>query len=186
MGPTKLCINVSWQTWALVLPPKRNFHTFLGLITALSFYKNHVNTTKTLRKRQKLKCKGFTYKDFKYTPVYWDKCQAKSGKLMFMANYTIVDWGPRVCLSFFLSLSLSLSFSYHWLQTTRFWSIKGPQHCSILGSLSFPISCICSNSCPLSQWYHPTISSSLVSSPPALNLSQHQGLFQQLSLYKVI
>ena len=24
-----------------------------------------------------------------------DKCQAKSGKLMFMANYTIVDWGPH-------------------------------------------------------------------------------------------
>ena len=73
---------------------KKNFHTLLGLFTALYFYKNHVNTTKTLRKRQKLKCKGFTYKDFKYTPVYWDKCQAKSGKLMFMANYTIVDWGP--------------------------------------------------------------------------------------------
>ena len=70
MGPTKLCINVSRQTWAFVLPPKRNFHTLLGLFTALSFYKNHVNTTKTLRKRQKLKCKGFTYKDFKYTPVY--------------------------------------------------------------------------------------------------------------------
>ena len=49
---------------------KRNFHTLLGLFTALSFYKNHVNTTKTLRNRQKLKCKGFTYKDFKYTPVY--------------------------------------------------------------------------------------------------------------------
>ena len=61
------------------------------LFTALSFYENHVNATKTLGKRQKLKYKGFTYKDFKYTPVYWDKCQAKSGKLMFMDNYTIVD-----------------------------------------------------------------------------------------------
>ena len=49
---------------------KRNFHTFLGLFTALSFYENHVNTTKTLGKGQKLECKGFTYKDFKYTPVY--------------------------------------------------------------------------------------------------------------------
>ena len=64
MGPTKLYINVNQQTWALVLPPKRNFHTFLGLITALSFYENHVNTTKTLGKGQKLECKGFTYKDF--------------------------------------------------------------------------------------------------------------------------
>ena len=36
----------------------------------------------------------------------------------------------------------------------------------------------CSNSCPSSQWCHPTISSSVIPSPPAFNLSQHQGLFQ--------
>ena len=34
----------------------------------------------------------------------------------------------------------------------------------------------CSNSCPLSLWCHPTISSSVSPpSPPALNLSQHQS-----------
>ena len=37
------------------------------------------------------------------------------------------------------------------------------------------------NPCPLSQWCHPTISSSLVPSPPALNLSQQQGLFKWVS-----
>ena len=39
------------------------------------------------------------------------------------------------------------------------------------------------NSCPLSWWCHPIISFSLVlsPSPPALNLSQHQGLFKWLS-----
>ena len=37
----------------------------------------------------------------------------------------------------------------------------------------------CSNSCPSSQWCHPTISSSVV--PSALNLSQHQGPFQWVS-----
>ena len=37
---------------------------------------------------------------------------------------------------------------------------------------------VCSNSCPLSQWCHATISSSVAPSPPALNLSQHQSLFQ--------
>ena len=31
---------------------------------------------------------------------------------------------------------------------------------------------------PLNHWYHPTISSSVRPSPPTLNLSQHQGLFQ--------
>ena len=94
MGPAELCINVSRQTWAFVLPPKKDFRTLLGLFTALSLSENHVNTTKTLGKGQKLECKVFTYKDFKYTPVYWDRCQAKLGKLMSVANYTIVDWGP--------------------------------------------------------------------------------------------
>ena len=35
-----------------------------------------------------------------------------------------------------------------------------------------------SNPCSLSWWCHPTISSSVIPYPPALNLSQHQGLFQ--------
>ena len=36
---------------------------------------------------------------------------------------------------------------------------------------------VCSNSCQLSQWCHPTFHPLLPSSPLALNLSQHQGLF---------
>ena len=52
---------------------------------------NHVYTTETLGKEQRTLCKEFTNKNFKYIPVHWDKCQAKSGKLMFMANHTIVD-----------------------------------------------------------------------------------------------
>ena len=44
----------------------------------------------------------------------------------------------------------------------------------------------CSNSRPLSWWCHPNIVSSVTSpmsplSPPALNLSQHQALFQWVS-----
>ena len=34
------------------------------------------------------------------------------------------------------------------------------------------------NPCPLCQWCHPTVASTVVPSPPALSLSQHQGLFQ--------
>ena len=37
------------------------------------------------------------------------------------------------------------------------------------------------NSYPLSLWCHPTISSSVVPSTPAPNLSQHQGLFKWVS-----
>ena len=49
-------------------------------------------------------------------------------------------------------------------------------------SLSTPTPRVHPNPCPLSWWYHPAISSSLSSpSPPALNLSQHQGLFQWVS-----
>ena len=47
-----------------------------------------------------------------------------------------------------------------------------------------------SNSCPLSQWCHPAISSSVIPflllPPPAPNPSQHQGLFQWVnSLHEV-
>ena len=44
-----------------------------------------------------------------------------------------------------------------------------------------PTSRTCSNSCLSSQWCHLTISSSVVPSPPAFNLSQHQGVFQWVS-----
>ena len=37
-----------------------------------------------------------------------------------------------------------------------------------------PSSGVCPNSCPSSRWCHPAISSSVVPSPPTLNLPQHQ------------
>ena len=39
----------------------------------------------------------------------------------------------------------------------------------------------CSDSCPSSQWCHPSISSSVVPSSPAFSLSQHQGFFERVS-----
>ena len=47
-------------------------------------------------------------------------------------------------------------------------------------ALSVTISQWGTNSCPLSRRCHPAISSSVAPSPPALNLSQHQGLFQRV------
>ena len=66
---------------------------------------NHVYTTETLGKElgkelgkvQRTLFKGFTYNNITYTTVWWDKCQTKSRKLMFVANHIIVDWGPMVC-----------------------------------------------------------------------------------------
>ena len=40
---------------------------------------------------------------------------------------------------------------------------------------------VCSNLGPLSQWCHPTISSSAITFSSVLSLSQHQGLFQWVS-----
>ena len=98
-GPAELSINVSRQTWAFTLPPKKDFRTLLRPFTALSLSVNHVYTTETLGKElgkeQRTLSKAFTNKNFKYTLVRWDKCQGKSGKLMFVANHTVVDWGPH-------------------------------------------------------------------------------------------
>ena len=64
---------------------------------------------------------------------------------------------------------------------------SGPQSCPTLcdpldcSPPGFPVlhsSGACSDSSPLSRWCHPTISSFVAPSPPALNLSQHQGFFQ--------
>ena len=54
-----------------------------------------------------------------------------------------------------------------------------PQHARL--PCPSPTPGVYSNSCPLIWWCHPTISSSVIPSPPAFNLSQHQGLFQWVS-----
>ena len=55
----------------------------------------------------------------------------------------------------------------------------GLQHTRLLCPLLSPG--VCSDSCPLTQWCHPTISSSVVPSHSAFNLSEHKGLFQRVS-----
>ena len=65
MGPTELCINISQQTWAFILPPEKDFWTLLRLFTDLSFYENHVNTTETLGKgKKKHYAKGLLIRTF--------------------------------------------------------------------------------------------------------------------------
>ena len=62
---------------------------------------NHVYTTETLGKElgkeQRTLYKGFTYKNFTYTPVQWDKCQTKSRKLMFVVIIQLLIGDPMVC-----------------------------------------------------------------------------------------
>ena len=63
----------------------------------------------------------------------------------------------------------------------RVWLFVSPWTVACQASLSITNSQSLLKSCPLSQWCHPTISSSIVPFPPALNLSQHQGLSKWVS-----
>ena len=66
----------------------------------------------------------------------------------------------------------------HSVVSDSLWP-HGPQHARHPCPSSTPR--VYSNSCPLSQWRHPTISPSVTPCPPAFNLSQHQGLFKWVS-----
>jgi len=62
--------------------------------------------------------------------------------------------------------------------------LHGLQHTRLPCPSRFPG--VCSNSCLLSWWCHPTLSSSVTPSPPVLNFPQHQALFQWFgSLHQV-
>ena len=78
--------------------------------------------------------------------------------------------------------------SWHLVPSVQFSSVA--QSCPALQShepqharppCSSPTPRVHPNPCPLSRWCHPTISSSVGPSPPALKLSQHQGLFKWVS-----
>ena len=56
-----------------------------------------------------------------------------------------------------------------------------PMDYSMPGLCPSPTPGAYSDSCPLSRWCHPTISSSVVPSSSSFNLSQHQGLFKWVS-----
>ena len=58
----------------------------------------------------------------------------------------------------------------------------GPQHAR--PPCPSPTPGVHPNSCPWSRWCHPTISSSVSPSPPAFNLSQHQGLFKWVKFFE--
>ena len=80
-----------------------------------------------------------------------------------MARRCRLDLIPSTCSVQFRCSVMSDSLEAHGLQHARL-------------SCPSPIPRAYSNSCPLSWWCHPTISSSVV--PFSSCLSQHQGLFQ--------
>ena len=59
------------------------------------------------------------------------------------------------------------------------FQLHGLQHAGL--TCPSPTPGTCSNSCPVSWWCHPTISSSVIPFSPVFNLSHHQVLFQWVS-----
>ena len=90
----------------------------------------------------------------------------------------LVSWGVSICFSY-----SSVQFS-HSVMSNSLWPHK-PQHAR--PPCLTPTPGVHPNPCPLSQWCnspsHPLSSTSF----PALNLSQHQGLFELVrSLHQVV
>ena len=74
---------------------------------------------------------------------------------------------------FFIQLLLSCQVMSNCLQP------HGLQHARL--PCPSPIPGVCSTSCPLSRWCHPTILSSVAPSTPVLNISQSQDFFKWVS-----
>ena len=98
-------------------------------------------------------------------------------KLFRYPGWKSVVWHTTWVLSLFVTLSFIFFCCCCSAAHSR------PTLCNSVdySTLGFPVHHeACSNSWPLSQWCHPTISSSVTRSP-ALNLSQHQGLLHWIS-----
>ena len=93
---------------------------------------------------------------------------------MYSQGWFHLRWTGLISL---LSSSVSFSLSV----VSNFLWPPGKQQNRL--SCPSPSPGTCSNSCPLSQWCHLTISSLLSHSLPVFNLSQHQGLFQWVSSF---
>ena len=100
------------------------------------------------------------------------------------------SWKARFCLGYFKCsvTCLHANWNGRWwfscsVTSNSLWP-HGLQHTRPpCPSLSPGVS---SNSCILSQWCHPTISSLSHPSPPALALSQHQCLFQWVGWFDLL
>ena len=92
---------------------------------------------------------------------------------MYLTSFEVKQPSPQMMAEPSLDHYSSVTQSCLTLQS------HGLQHAR-LPCLS-PIPRACSNSCRLSRWCYPTISSSVVPFSFFFNLSQHQGLFQWVS-----
>ena len=109
---------------------------------------------------------SFIYVKYKQNQIF---CQ-DVGKIYHQVTRYLSHMMWKLALSF----SSVQSLSCVWLFVTH-----GLQHAR--PPCPSPTSGVYSKSCSMSRWCHPIISSSKSTSPPALSLSQHPGLFQLVS-----
>ena len=109
----------------------------------------------------------------------WKLSKKKLCPLTHLLTHVCLDYLP-FCTSLLACSSISSVSSVQSLSRVRLFATPGLQHAR--PPCPSPTPRVYSNSCPLSRWCHPNISSSVLSpSPPAFNLSQHQGLFRWVS-----
>ena len=104
---------------------------------------------------------------------YWSGLRFPSPQYILCKKYFDVKYVILYLIIFITSVTqLCLTLQPHGLQQTR---LPCPS----------PTPKACSNSCPLSQWCHPTLSLSVISSSvipfSCLQSFHHQGLFQWVS-----
>ena len=102
--------------------------------------------------------------------------------LMILKYFSFYQENIRLMTAFIvLLLILVISVQFSWVQSLSCPTLRPhePQHAR--PPCPLPTPGVQPSPCSLIRWCHPTISSSVVPSPPALNLPQHQGLFQSVS-----
>ena len=121
-------------------------------------------------------CGNYSRRNYSSVGTLWKGFAMLNGKGNRRCINLRCNWGLDVTgkLKFldqfgqFSLLVVSDSLWPHGLQLTRL-------------SYPSPTPRVCSNSCPLSGWYHPTISSSVIPFSSCPQSFQHQGLFQWVS-----
>ena len=179
-SPSASVLPVNIQDWS----PLR----LTGLISLLSKWLSGVFSSTTVQRHQffgvlpSLQSSSHNHTWSLYGPLSAEWCLYFSkhclGLSSFSCQEAIVFWfyGCSHCPQWFSVQLSSVAQSCPTLWDPMGCSTPGP-HCPS------PAPIVYSNSRPLSRWCHPTISSSIIPSPPAFNLSQHQGLSNESVLH---
>ena len=178
------CIG-SWSQFALLTRVDLNFHEFCKLTDITLVAWNWPLKVKEGSEKVDIKLNIQKTKIMASSPITsWqidrETVETVTGFILLGSQITEDgDWSHEIKRCLFLGRKAltnlsSIQFSHSVVSDSL--QSHGLQHARL--PCPSPTPGAYSNSCPLSRWCHPTISSPF---PPAFNLSQHQGLFQWVS-----